>query len=102
MSAAPGRRVVAIVPAWNEAEAIGPVVDGIRAVDPTIEIVVVDDASTDATSAVAVKHGATVLRLPFNVGIGGAVQTGFRYAVAGGYDVAVRLDGDGQPRRSHH
>jgi glycosyltransferase involved in cell wall biosynthesis len=96
MSATPGRRVVAIVPAWNEAEAIGAVVDGIHAVDPAIEIVVVDDASTDATSAVAAEHGATVLRLPFNVGIGGAVQTGFRYAVAEGYDVAVRLDGDGQ------
>jgi glycosyltransferase involved in cell wall biosynthesis len=96
MSTAPARRVVAIVPAWNEAEAIGPVVDGIRAVEPAIEVVVVDDASTDATSEVASEHGATVLRLPFNVGIGGAVQTGFRYALAGGYDLAVRLDGDGQ------
>jgi glycosyltransferase involved in cell wall biosynthesis len=96
MSTAPGRRVVAIVPAWNEAEAIGPVVDGIREVEPTIEVVVVDDASTDATAEVASEHGATVLRLPFNVGIGGAVQTGFRFAVAEGFDVAVRLDGDGQ------
>ncbi len=91
-----GRRVVAIVPAWNEAEAIGQVVDGIRAVDPEITVVVVDDASTDATAEVAVKRGATVLRVPFNLGIGGAVQTGFRYALAEGYDVAVRLDGDGQ------
>jgi glycosyltransferase involved in cell wall biosynthesis len=56
----------------------------------------VDDASTDDTAAVAEAHGATVLRLLFNVGIGGAVQTGFRYALAEGYDVAVRLDGDGQ------
>ena len=96
MSIVPGRRVVAIVPAWNECEAIGPVVDGIRAVDPTIAVVVVDDASTDATSEVAAARSATVLRLPFNVGIGGAVQTGFRFAVAEGYDVAVRLDGDGQ------
>jgi glycosyltransferase involved in cell wall biosynthesis len=59
-------------------------------------VVVVDDASTDDTAAVAEALGATVLRLPFNVGIGGAVQTGFRYARDEGYDVAVRLDGDGQ------
>ena len=90
------RRVVAIVPAWNEAGAIGQVVDGIRAFDPGIDVVVVDDASTDDTAAVAMKRGATVLRLPFNVGIGGAVQTGFRFALAERYDIAVRLDGDGQ------
>ena len=90
------RRVVAIVPAWNEAGAIGQVVDGIRAFDPGIDVVVVDDASTDETGAVASAHGATLLRVPFNVGIGGAVQTGFRFALAEGYDVAVRLDGDGQ------
>jgi glycosyltransferase involved in cell wall biosynthesis len=89
-------RVVAVVPAWNEAGAIGQVVAGIRAFDQTIDVVVVDDASTDETSAVADEHGATVLRLPFNVGIGGGVQTGFQYALAGGYDAAVRLDGDGQ------
>jgi len=89
-------RVVAVVPAWNEAGAIGRVVDGIRAFDPELDVVVVDDASTDETAEVARAHGATVLRLPFNVGIGGAVQTGFRYALASGYDRAVRLDGDGQ------
>ena len=59
-------------------------------------MVVVDDASTDDTADVAEAHGATVLRLPFNVGIGGAVQTGFRFARDEGYEVAVRLDGDGQ------
>ncbi|MBA2742484.1 MAG: glycosyltransferase family 2 protein [Actinobacteria bacterium] len=90
------RRVVAIVPAWNEAGAVEHVVDGIRASDPEIAVLVVDDASTDDTAAVAEAHGATVLRLPFNVGIGGAVQTGFRHAVAERYDVAIRLDGDGQ------
>jgi hypothetical protein len=89
-------RVVAVVPAWNEAAAIGRVVDGIRAFDAEVDVVVVDDASGDETSVVARAHGATVLQLPFNVGIGGAVQTGLRYALAGGYDVAVRLDGDGQ------
>jgi glycosyltransferase involved in cell wall biosynthesis len=89
-------RLVAVVPAWNEEGAIGRVVDEIRAFDPAAAIVVVDDASSDETAVVAEAHGATVLRLPFNVGIGGAVQTGFRYARDEGYDVAVRLDGDGQ------
>jgi glycosyltransferase involved in cell wall biosynthesis len=89
-------RLVAVVPAWNEEAAIGRVVDEIRAFDSTADIVVVDDASSDGTAAVAGRHGATVLRLPFNVGIGGAVQTGIRYAREEGYDVAVRLDGDGQ------
>jgi glycosyltransferase involved in cell wall biosynthesis len=89
-------RLVAVVPAWNEEGAIGGVVDAIRAFDATATVVVVDDASTDATSEVAEAHGATVLRLPFNVGIGGAVQTGLRYARDEGFHVAVRLDGDGQ------
>jgi len=89
-------RVVAIVPAWNESGAIGKVVDEITGFDPAIDVVVIDDCSTDDTAEVAESRGATVLRLPFNVGIGGAVQTGFRYALEEGYDVAVRLDGDGQ------
>jgi glycosyltransferase involved in cell wall biosynthesis len=89
-------RLVAVVPAWNEAGAIGGVLDEIRAFDPRIDVVVVDDASTDDTVDVARAHGAKVLALPFNVGIGGAVQTGFRYARDEGYEVAVRLDGDGQ------
>jgi glycosyltransferase involved in cell wall biosynthesis len=88
--------LVAIVPAWNEAEVIGIVVGEIKRVRSDIEVVVVDDASQDDTAAVAREHGATVLRLPFNVGIGGAVQTGFRYALEQGYERAVRLDGDGQ------
>jgi glycosyltransferase involved in cell wall biosynthesis len=87
---------VAVVPAFNEAGAIGRVVDEIRASAPQLDVVVVDDASTDDTADVAAARGAIVLRLPFNIGIGGAVQTGFRYALAEGYDLAVRLDGDGQ------
>ena len=89
-------RIVAIVPAWNEAGAIGGVVDEILAFDSTIDVVVIDDASVDETVAIAERHGATVLPLLFNVGIGGAVQTGFRYARDEGYEIAVRLDGDGQ------
>jgi len=89
-------RIVAVVPAYNESGAIGGVVDEIRSFDPALDVVVVDDASTDETAVIAGAHGATVLRLPFNVGIGGAVQTGFRYALEHEYETAVRLDGDGQ------
>ena len=89
-------RGVAIVPARNEEGAIGGVVREILAFDPALDVVVVDDGSTDRTAAVAAAAGAHVVRLPFNLGIGGAVQTGFRYALAHGFDIAVRLDGDGQ------
>jgi glycosyltransferase involved in cell wall biosynthesis len=87
---------VAIVPALNEQDAIGGVIDEIRAFDPGLEIVVVDDGSVDRTAAVAEQRGAHVIRLPFNLGIGGSVQTGFRYAFDQGFRLAVRLDGDGQ------
>jgi glycosyltransferase involved in cell wall biosynthesis len=89
-------RTIAIVPAFNEAGAIGGVIDEIRFFDSTFDVVVIDDGSTDGTRAVAMSHGAAVVTLPFNLGIGGAVQTGFKYALERGYDRAVRLDGDGQ------
>jgi glycosyltransferase involved in cell wall biosynthesis len=87
---------IAIVPALNEEEAIGRVIDEIRAFDPGLEVVVVDDGSVDHTAALAGQRGAHVIRLPFNLGIGGSVQTGFRYAFEQGFRLAVRLDGDGQ------
>jgi glycosyltransferase involved in cell wall biosynthesis len=89
-------RRVAIVPAYNESGNVGRVVDELVAFDPGLDVVVVDDGSVDDTSRVAREHGARVLRLPFNLGIGGAVQTGFRYAFEQDYDIAVRVDGDGQ------
>jgi glycosyltransferase involved in cell wall biosynthesis len=89
-------RRIAIVPARNEAGAIGGVLDELQAFDPRLDVVVVDDGSSDRTAAIASERGAAVVRLPFNLGIGGAVQTGFKYALEHGYDVAVRLDGDGQ------
>ncbi len=89
-------RGIAIVPAHNEAGAIGGVIAEIRAFDPGLDVVVIDDGSSDATAELAAAAGAAVVRLPFNLGIGGAVQTGFMYALRHGYDVAVRLDGDGQ------
>jgi glycosyltransferase involved in cell wall biosynthesis len=87
---------IAIVPALNEEEAIARVIDEIRGFDPGLEIIVVDDGSVDRTAAVAEQRGAHVVRLPFNLGIGGSVQTGFRYAFEHGFRIAVRLDGDGQ------
>jgi glycosyltransferase involved in cell wall biosynthesis len=89
-------RRVAIVPALNEEHSIARVIDELRAFDPGLDVVVVDDGSLDGTSRAAAAKGAVVLRLPFNLGIGGAVQTGFRFAFENGYDIAVRVDGDGQ------
>lgn len=89
-------RRIAVVPARNEEGSVAGVVEQIRAFDPDMEVVVVDDGSADRTAAVAAAAGARVVRLPFNLGIGGAVQTGFRFALENGFDLAVRLDGDGQ------
>ncbi|HEY5058566.1 MAG TPA: glycosyltransferase family 2 protein [Gaiellaceae bacterium] len=89
-------RRVAIVPALNEELTIPGVIDELRAFDPGLVVVVIDDGSVDRTAEVAAARGAIVLRLPFNLGIGGAVQTGFRFAFERGFDLAVRVDGDGQ------
>jgi glycosyltransferase involved in cell wall biosynthesis len=89
-------RRIAIVPALNEQETVGRVIDEMRAFDSGFDIVVVDDGSTDRTAGAAADLGAHVLRLPFNLGIGGAMQTGFRFAFEQGYDIAVQIDGDGQ------
>src|SRR5215510_11027181 len=87
---------IAIVPAYNEELNVGRVLAELRAFDPGLDVVVVSDGSTDRTAEVASAAGAHVLRLPFNLGIGGAVQTAFRYAWESGYELAVRVDGDGQ------
>jgi len=91
----PERRI-AIVPAYNEERNIARVVHELQAFDPGLDVVVVSDGSADHTAQNAEEAGARVLRLPFNLGIGGAVQTGFKYAWQQGYDLAVRCDGDGQ------
>ena len=91
-----GRRAIAIVPAHNEERNIARVIEELRAFDASLEVVVVSDGSVDRTAEVAAALGAHVIRLPFNLGIGGAVQTGFRYAWEGGYEIVVRVDGDGQ------
>jgi glycosyltransferase involved in cell wall biosynthesis len=89
-------RRIAVVPAYNEEPNIARVVAELKEHDPGMDIVVVSDGSFDRTAAVARAAGARVLSLPFNLGIGGAVQTGFRYAWENGYELAVRCDGDGQ------
>jgi glycosyltransferase involved in cell wall biosynthesis len=89
-------RKAAVVPAYNEAGSIAEVVAEIRDVDPDFEVVVVDDGSTDGTAGLAQAAGAIVLSLPFNLGIGAAVQTGLKYAAEHDFDVAVQIDGDGQ------
>jgi glycosyltransferase involved in cell wall biosynthesis len=89
-------RRAAIVPAFNEEHTIARVIAELRAFDPGLDVVVVDDGSVDGTARAAAALGAEVLRLPFNLGIGGAVQTGFRFAFERDYDVVVRVDGDGQ------
>jgi hypothetical protein len=87
---------MAMVPAYNEEGAIARVVAGIRAVLPHADIIVIDDCSSDQTAAVARAAGAIVVSLPCNLGIGGAMQTGLKFARAHHYDIVVRLDGDGQ------
>jgi glycosyltransferase involved in cell wall biosynthesis len=88
--------VLVIVPALNEGASVGAVVTEIRTANPGVDVLVVDDGSVDATGEVARAAGAAVCRLPFNLGVGGAMRTGYRWALERGYDVAVQVDADGQ------
>lgn len=87
---------LAVVPAYNEVRMIARVVHAIRDRAPEFDVVVIDDGSTDDTAVEAESAGATVVRHPFNLGIGGAVQSGFTYALENDYDRLVQIDGDGQ------
>jgi glycosyltransferase involved in cell wall biosynthesis len=89
-------RKLAIVPAYNEAGMVGRVVRDIHRQAPEFDVLVVDDGSTDTTAAEAESEGAVVVAHPYNLGIGGAMQSGYKYALRHGYDVAVQVDGDGQ------
>jgi glycosyltransferase involved in cell wall biosynthesis len=87
---------LAVVPAFNEAATVAGVVDRLHEVRPDFDVLVVDDGSLDATAAIAERAGARVLRHPYNLGIGGAVQSGFLFAREHGYRHVVQVDGDGQ------
>ena len=87
---------LAVVPAYNEEGTVARVVTAIHERAPQFDVVVVDDGSTDATAEQAERAGAKVVRHPFNLGIGGAVQSGFTYALENGYQRLVQIDGDGQ------
>lgn len=85
-----------IIPAFNEEGNLEKTIEDIRANAPDFDYVIINDCSTDGTLAMCRRHGFSYLNLPVNLGIGGAVQTGYRYAYYHGYDVAVQFDGDGQ------
>ena len=94
-------RKLAIVPALNEAGMVARVIREIHRAAPDFDVLVIDDGSTDTTAAHAEAQGAAVIRHPFNLGIGGAMQSGYKYALRHGYDVAVQIDGDGQHKPSY-
>ncbi len=88
--------LLVIVPAWNEQGAIEGVIRGVRNILPDTPILVVDDHSDDATASIAERAGASVLRLPIHLGLGGCVQAAYKLAFELGYEYVIRVDGDGQ------
>jgi glycosyltransferase involved in cell wall biosynthesis len=92
---APAPAVLVVVPAWNEEDAVAATIAEIRS-SVDVDVLVVDDGSTDATALRAAAAGALVCSLPYNLGVGGAMRTGYRYAVRHDYDVVVQIDADGQ------
>ncbi len=94
-------RTLVAIPALNEAATLADVVAEVREAVPQADVLVVDDGSNDGTAQVARAAGAVVLVLPFNVGVGGAMRTAFRYARLHGYDAVVQVDADGQHVPGH-
>lgn len=89
-------KVLVVIPAYNEAESIEGVIAELTAVQPGYDYVIINDCSTDKTEEVLKRNGFNYINLPVNLGIGGGVQTGYKYAVEHGYDITVQMDGDGQ------
>ena len=90
------KKILIIIPAYNEEGNIKNVVDNILNNFPQYDYVVIDDGSTDQTKQICSDNNYNYISLPINLGIGGAVQTGYRYALENGYDIAIQSDGDGQ------
>ena len=89
-------RMLVFIPAWNEGDAVAGVIRDVRKHLPAVDVLVVDDGSVDGTAARAREAGAVVASLPFNEGLGAALQTGYLYALREGYDFCAHLDADGQ------
>ncbi|MBW2243724.1 MAG: glycosyltransferase family 2 protein [Deltaproteobacteria bacterium] len=88
--------VIVIIPAYNEETRIGPVIEAIRSTGLDLEIAVIDDGSRDGTAEAVTRAGAIVIRHPFNMGYGAALQTGYKYALRQGADLLIQMDADGQ------
>jgi glycosyltransferase involved in cell wall biosynthesis len=91
-----GKRVLIVIPAWNEEACVADVVREVRGELPCVGVLVVDDGSKVRTWIVAREAGATVARLPYNLGVGGAMRLGYRYGYEHDYDVVIQVDADGQ------
>ncbi|MBN2181969.1 MAG: glycosyltransferase family 2 protein [Sedimentisphaerales bacterium] len=91
-------RILIIIPAYNEEDTVGQVIEKTRQSLPHADILVINDGSSDSTSAISKRHGAKVLDFPYNMGIGAAMQAGYKFAYKMGYDIAVQCDADGQHR----
>lgn len=89
-------KTLVIMPAWNEAATIGQTLSSLKEQRSDLDVLVVDDGSTDATAQIASSAGAMVLTLPYNLGVGGAMRLGYKFAYRRGYDQAIQLDADGQ------
>jgi glycosyltransferase involved in cell wall biosynthesis len=89
-------KTLIIIPAYNEEGSLPALLKRIFEVDPLLDVVVINDCSTDHTAEICNSLGVRIINLPVNLGIGGAVQTGYKYAYYNGYDIAVQLDADGQ------
>jgi glycosyltransferase involved in cell wall biosynthesis len=85
-----------VIPAWNEASTIAAVIAEVRGQNPSLDVAVVDDGSHDGTGTAAVQAGATLIRLPYNLGVGGAMRAGYLFARRNGYSAVVQVDADGQ------
>jgi glycosyltransferase involved in cell wall biosynthesis len=89
-------KTIILIPAFNEEDAILSTISNLKKYKPDINYLIINDASTDNTETICKENNLNYISLPFNLGIGGAIQTGFQYAIENGYDIGIQFDGDGQ------